>query len=55
MFIARHRRLNHRLAAMPATLQGISLRHADILLQLRLPHHSDFHERFRTKHFVGVG
>jgi hypothetical protein len=54
MFTAPRRRFNQRLCAMHASLQGISLGHADILLQLRLPHHSKFHERFRTKYFVWV-
>jgi hypothetical protein len=51
MFTARRRRFNQRPSAMHATLQGISLRHTNILLRLRLPHHSDFRERFRTKRF----
>jgi hypothetical protein len=55
MFTAPRRRFNQGLSAMHATLQGISLGHIDILLQHRLPHHSNFRERFRTKHFAGVG
>jgi hypothetical protein len=54
MFTAPRRRFNQRLSAMHATLQGISLRHINILLQLRLPHHSNFRERFKTKHFAGA-
>jgi hypothetical protein len=46
--------LNERLAAMPATLQEIRLTDTDILPQLRLPHHPDFREKFRTRHFAGV-
>jgi hypothetical protein len=52
MFTARRRCFNQRPSAMHATLQGVSRRHTHILLQLRLPHHSNFRERFRTKHFA---
>jgi hypothetical protein len=38
---------------MPATLQEISLAHADILLQLRLPHHPDFRENLEQNTSLG--